>query len=199
MPLSSNGLGQVLILKMNWGLSSFTTLKDFVKFKYFFLRILFWSYLGLWVWKRNYLCVCMQRYTLFTCVMHICTLFIYMYALSMCMYAYVCIVYVPVCIFVWGQMLMSGDFLDLIPPHMLTQSLLLNAETIQLCNLTSRLALRQKLGKREPDPLCLCFLSPDTIGRLLYLTFHVCSGDLNSGPYPCAANSLSLGSALQPG
>lgn len=198
MPLSSNGLGQVLILKMNWGLSSFTTLKDFVKFKYFFLRILFWSYLGLWVWKRNYLCVCMQRYTLFTCVMH-------MYII----YLYVCIVYVYVCICVHClcacvHICMGSDvdvrwLPDLIPPHMLTQSLLLNAETIQLCNLTSRLALRQELGKREPDPLCLCFLSPDTIGRLLYLTFHVCSGDLNSGPYPCAANSLSLESALQPG
>lgn len=97
----------------------------------------------------------MHRYALFTCIMHICTLFIYMYSLSMCIYAYVCIVYVHVCIFVWGQMLMSGDFLDLIPPHMLTQSLLLNAETIQLCKLTSRLALRWELGKRGPDPLPL--------------------------------------------
>lgn len=67
-----------------------------------------------------------------------------------------CIVYVYVCTCVWGQRLMSGDFLDLIPPHMLTQSLLLSAETIQLSGLTSPLALRQELGRRgRPDPLPL--------------------------------------------
>lgn len=144
MPLSSNGLGQVLILKMNWGLSSFTTLKDFVKFKYFFLRILFWSYLGL----------CIQVYIIYMRYAH-------MYII----YLYVCIVYVYVCICVHClcacvHICMGSDvdvrwLPDLIPPHMLTQSLLLNAETIQLCNLTSRLALRQELGKREPDPLPL--------------------------------------------
>lgn len=53
-------------------------------------------------------------------------------------------------------------------------------------------------GREDDLTLCLCFLSLETIDRLPYLAFPVCSRDLNSGPYPCAVNSLSLESAFQP-
>lgn len=55
---------------------------------------------------------------------------------------------------VGGQKLMSGDFLGLIPPCVLTQSLLLNVEITQLSSLTNQLVLRQEQGG-EDDPLPL--------------------------------------------
>lgn len=101
MPLSSNGLGQVLILKMNWGLSSFTTLKDFVKFKYFSLEFYFGAIWDCGFGKEIiYVYVCRGIHYLHVLCTYVHYLSICMHCLCVCMH--MCALFMCLCAYLYG-------------------------------------------------------------------------------------------------